>query len=255
MTADGPALYGDLADWWPLLSPPEDYAEEAAFYERTLVSACARPPRTMLELGSGGGNNASYLKRRFRMTLVDLSPGMLDVSRSLNPECEHVVGDMRTVRLGRRFDCVFVHDAVSYMTSEADLRRAVETARAHCAPGGAVLFAPDYVKETFRPGTEHGGADGMGDRSGEALRYLEWVWDPDPADDTYTVDYVVVVREADGTARVVHDRHVEGLFARGRWLDLLSESGLQEPQSLPLEISSVDPGAHEVLVAVAAPSP
>jgi SAM-dependent methyltransferase len=253
MTADGPALYGDLADWWPLLSPPEDYAEEAAFYERTLVSACARRPRTMLELGSGGGNNASYLKRRFRMTLVDLSPGMLDVSRSLNPECEHVVGDMRTVRLGRRFDCVFVHDAVSYMATEADLRRAVETARAHCAPGGAVLFAPDYVKETFRPGTDHGGADGLGDRLGEALRYLEWVWDPDPADDTYTVDYVVVVRGADGTARVVHDRHVEGLFARERWLNLLSESGFLEPRSLPLEISSVDPGAHEVLVA-AAPS-
>jgi trans-aconitate methyltransferase len=162
MTADGPALYRDLADWWPLLSPPEDHAEEAAYYERTLVSACARSPRTMLEPGSGGGNNASYLKRRFRMTLVDLSPGMLAVSRSLNPECEHLEGDMRTVRLGRQFDCVFVHDAVSYMATEADLRQVVKTARAHCAPGGAVLLAPDYVRETFRPSTTHGGIIGAG---------------------------------------------------------------------------------------------
>ena len=35
------------------------------------------------------------------MTLVDLSEEMLAVSRELNPECEHLQGDMRTLRLGR----------------------------------------------------------------------------------------------------------------------------------------------------------
>ena len=67
---------------------------------------------------------------------------------------------MRTVRLGRTFDCVFVHDAVCYMTTEHDLRAAIATAAAHCRPGGVVLMAPDYVRETFRPGTDHGGHDG-----------------------------------------------------------------------------------------------
>jgi trans-aconitate methyltransferase len=76
-------------------------------------------------------------KARFSVVLVDRSPGMLEVSRALNPECDHVEGDMRTVRLGRQFDCVFVHDAVCYMTTEADLRAAIETAYVHCAPGGA----------------------------------------------------------------------------------------------------------------------
>ena len=99
-----PKLYDDLFTWWPLLSAPEEYAEEAAFYERMLVGASARAPQTLLELGSGGGNNASHLKARFNMTLVDRSPGMLEVSRALNPECDHRVGDMRTVRLGRQFD-------------------------------------------------------------------------------------------------------------------------------------------------------
>ena len=126
-----PRLYDEFASWWPLLSAPADYAEEAAFYERTLIAACSVPPRTMLELGSGGGSNASHLKARFEMVLVDLSEGMLTVSRALNPECEHVQGDMRTVRLGRQFDTVFVHDAVCYMTTEDDLRKAIETAFAH----------------------------------------------------------------------------------------------------------------------------
>jgi len=60
-----PKMYEELASWWSLLSSPSEYEEEAAFYGNALVDACERPPRTVLELGSGGGNNASHLKARF----------------------------------------------------------------------------------------------------------------------------------------------------------------------------------------------
>ncbi len=70
-------MYGELASWWPLLSSADDYVEEAAFYQRVLLEHCARPARTLLELGSGGGNNASHLKARFDLTLVDLAPGQV----------------------------------------------------------------------------------------------------------------------------------------------------------------------------------
>ena len=73
------------------------------------------------------------------------------MSREINPELAHYQGDMRTVRLGRQFDAVFVHDAICYMTTEPDLRRAIETAFDHCKPGGVALFCPDYVAETSRP--------------------------------------------------------------------------------------------------------
>ena len=245
-----PKLYTELASWWPLLSAPGDYAEEAASYRELLLTACDAPPRTLLELGSGGGNNASHLKRHFeRVVLVDPSAGMLDVSRALNPECEHVEGDMRTVRLGRSFDCVFVHDAVCYMTSEADLRRAIETAFAHCRPGGVALFCPDHVRETFRPSTDHGGEDGGEEGGARGLRYLEWTWDPDPADTTYTVDYAYLLRSEDGTMHVVHDRHLEGLFARADWLRWLAEAGFRA-RVAPIEHSELEPGSYEVFVAV-----
>jgi len=238
-----PKLYHELATWWPVLSPPEEYAEEASFYRRALVEACDRKPQSLLELGSGGGNNASHLKAHFRMTLVDSSAAMLAVSRALNPECEHVEGDMRTVRLGRQFDCVFIHDAVCYMTTAVDLRQAVETAFVHCRPGGAALFAPDYVRENFRPSTDHGGQDGVQ----RSLRYLEWTWDPDPTDTTYLADYAYLLRAMDGTIRVEHDRHVEGLFARADWLRLLSEVGFH-PAALPFEHTDLDPCQHEVFI-------
>jgi SAM-dependent methyltransferase len=188
-----------------------------------MVATSRRPVERVLELGSGGGNNASHLKRHFTMTLVDLSAEMLSLSRSLNPECEHALGDMRTVRLAREFDAVFVHDAVSYITSRRDLRAAVETAFVHCRPGGAALFVPDDVRETFEPRTDHGGHDS--DTRG--LRYLEWAWDPDPHDETYLVDFAYLLRDGDGTTRVEHDRHVCGLFSRADWLDIMHAVGFR----------------------------
>jgi SAM-dependent methyltransferase len=237
-------MYRDLAPWWPLLSAPSEYAEEAEIYRRLLVEAADRPPVTVLELGSGGGNNASHLKGHFELTLVDLSAGMLEVSREANPECEHVQGDMRTVRLGREFDAVFVHDAVNYMTSTGDLRQAIETAAVHCRPGGVALFAPDHLREHFRTGTDHGGNDG----NGRAARFLEWTWDPDPLDTTFTVDYAYLLRDADGSVRVEHDRHVEGLFPRATWLELLADAGL-EARAVPVEHSELEPGSYELFVA------
>jgi SAM-dependent methyltransferase len=239
-----PKLYDELASWWPLMSAPADYEEEAAFYSTTLAAACKRPPRTVLELGSGGGNNASHLKARFDMVLVEPSAGMLTVSRALNPECEHIQGDMRTARLGRQFDAVFVHDAVAYMTTESDLRLAIETAFVHCRSGGAALFAPDAIRENFQPSTDHGGHDNQT----HGLRYLSWTWDPDPTDTTYVTDYAYLMRTPDGAVRVEHDRHVEGLFTRAVWLSLMSEAGFQ-PRAVIFDHSELAPGSYEIFVA------
>src|SRR5262245_21487114 len=103
---DLPKLYGELASWFHLLSSPKDYAEEAEFARSLIVESSPAHPVKVLELGSGGGNNASHLTAHFQMTLVDLSNGMLELSRKLNPECEHIQSDMKTLRLGRTFDAV-----------------------------------------------------------------------------------------------------------------------------------------------------
>jgi SAM-dependent methyltransferase len=218
---EGYQLYGGLAEWWPLISPPEEYAEDAAFAARVLGLA-AQPVREVLELGSGGGHNASHLRSRFIMTLVDASPGMLAVSRRLNPGCVHVEGDMRTIRLGQTFDAVFVHDAVDYMTSEDDLRLVMQTALTHCRPGGVTVFVPDNTTENFEPGTGYGGSDGD---DGRGARYLEWSWDPDPADTWTVTEYAFLLREPGGSVRAVHEMHRLGLFPRATWLRLLAESG------------------------------
>ena len=216
-------LYNELAEWWPIFSGPEEYREEAAFFSRVLTEARSPAPQTLLELGSGGGNNASHLKAHFKMTLVDVSPGMLAVSRALNPECEHLEGDIRTLRLGRTFDAVFVHDSVCHMTTEEDLRALMETAYEHCRPGGVALFVPDEVRESFVPSTDHGGNDSPRG----SVRYVQWTTDPDPSDTTIQVDFGILIRDEQGDMRVLHERHTHGLFARSVWMRLLRKVGFK----------------------------
>ena len=232
-------MYGELASWWHLLSSPDEYVEEATFFRKVFLEASDNLPRTILELGSGGGNNAYHLKAHFQMTLVDLSAHMLAMSRQLNPECEHIEGDMRTVRLNRLFDAVFVHDAIMYMTTLDDLQGAMETAYVHCQAGGVALFVPDHIRENFVPATDHGGHDGM-DR---AIRYLEWTYDPDENDTTYVTEYAYLLREGKDKVWVEYDRHINGLFGRADWLRLLRAVGF-EPRVV------VDEYERDVFIAV-----
>lgn len=216
-------MYTDLASWWPLISPPSHYVEEAADLLPTLMAAPDGPPRTLLELGCGGGSLASHLKGHLQLTLSDVSPQMLDVSRQVNPECDHVLGDMRTLDLGRTFDLVLVHDAIMYAVDEPAVRATLATASRHCRPGGAVVILPDCVRETFQPGATVHGEDAP---DGRALRFLEWTWDPDPDDTAFDVAYAFLLREADGSIRMEQDRHRAGLFPRGAWLTWMTEAGL-----------------------------
>jgi len=219
VSAERPKLYAGLAGWWQLISPTEDYADEAAFFKELFRTANAR---TILELGSGGGNVAWFLKRDFEMTLTDISGDMLAESRKQNPGLEHVEGDMRALRLGRTFDGVLIHDAIMYMTTEEDLRAALTTAHEHLRPGGVVVIAPDWTAETFEPRTAHEGTD-EGDRG---VRYLEWVWDADPNDTRANCEYVLALKEGD-ELRTVVDRQVVGVFPRATWLRLLEDVGFE----------------------------
>ena len=240
-----PLIYNEYAAWYHLFTAPEEYDEEEAIYSGAIIAASSSTPQTLLDLGCGGGNLAWHYKRRFEATLTDISAEILEQSRSINPECEHILGDMRTLRLGRDFDAVLVHDSVMYMTTEQDLRQAIETAFIHTRPGGVALFAPDCVRETFTSRTDHGGNDG----EGRAVRYLEWTWDSDPTDTTFETDFVLILRE-DGQPPQTFTTTTWRAYSRAPngssgW----AEAGFRATVH-PLIHSDVEPGTVEYFVAV-----
>jgi SAM-dependent methyltransferase len=237
--ADTPWLYRELADWWHLFSPPSHYVEESKDLLPELLAAPDAPPRTLLELGAGAGSLAYHFKGTLDLTLTDRSLQMLEISKRVNPECLHLLGDMTTMDLGRTFDLVLVHDAIMYATDPESLRAVFATAYKHLRPGGGAVFVPDCVQETFEAGTTTGGEDGP---DGRALRYLEWSWDPDPSDHCYEVAWAFLLREADGSVRTETDRHREGLFPRSTWLALMADIGF-------VARSRLDPWGRDVFAA------
>ncbi|MDP6491506.1 MAG: class I SAM-dependent methyltransferase, partial [Kiritimatiellia bacterium] len=161
----------------------------------------------------------------------------------LNPECAHVEADMRSVRLDRQFDAVFIHDAIVYMTTEEDVRAVLDTAAAHCREGGALLVMPDHTAETFVSTTGHGGIDA---EDGRGARYLQWSYDPDPEDVTYLTLFDVMLRHADGRIENHSEQHTCGLFDRATWLRLMKEAGF-DGRIVPFEHSELEEGACEMI--------
>jgi SAM-dependent methyltransferase len=213
-------LYDDLAWLWPLLSPHEQYRKDAQLYAAWLRNAAGGRVASVLELGCGGGHVSHHLPREWALTLVDRAPGMLDVSRRLNPHAEHVEADFTTMRLGRTFDAVLLHDAVMYCASREALAAAFQTAAAHLRPGGGFVVLPDVVKEDFVEMSTGGGAA----EGSQAARLLEWHWDPDPSDDTYQIDMAILYRDG-AEMKAAHDRHTLGLYPRNLYVKLLREAG------------------------------
>ena len=207
--ANGPSegeLYGDLAPWFHLLTPPEEYADEAALQPRAPARAASTGrSRRCSSSGRAAATSASHLQRSMRAHADRPVAGRCSRSaRRINPECEHLVGDMRTLRLGRTFDAVLVHDAICYMTTEADLRAAMATAFEHLRPGGAGRARarltsarrsrpePTTVGRTDRRRATAGQAAPCATSNGRPI--------PDPSDTTYQVDYAILTRD-EPTAR------------------------------------------------------
>ncbi|MEX0654680.1 MAG: methyltransferase domain-containing protein [Phycisphaeraceae bacterium] len=222
-----PRLYDDLAYLWPLLSPPEHYAAETATVRRVIDArmgpAAPGQRRTVLELGAGGGHTLHYLREDFDCVALDLSEPMLANCRALNPDVETVVGDMRTARLGRTFDAVLIHDAIDYMTTADDVRATLDTAAAHLAPGGVVLIAPTYTADAF---PEHETEQDHRANDDVALTYFGYVHDPDPADTTFELILLYIIKQPPtGPATVVEDRHTCGLFSVQAWATMMHDAG------------------------------
>lgn len=225
MQQNTPRLYSDLAWLWPLWGTPADYADWCHHVTRYIRQYAKRDLRTLLNLGCGGGKNVFNLKTSFEVTGVDISQAMLDLARTLNPECAFVLDDMRTCSLGQEFDAVLIDDAISYMTTRPELSAVFQTAYRHLADGGVLVVSPDITRETFcQNRTRVSYADITAKPPDTDIVFIENDYDPDPADDHYEGTLVYLIRKR-GQLRVESDRHLFGLFTLAVWRTALRDAG------------------------------
>lgn len=218
---DARRLYKDLSWTWPIVSPPEEYREEARQFWDFLRKTASGRVRNVLHLGCGAGHVDSQLKRYVDITGVDLSPSMLRLARRRNPEVTYRRGDMRSVRLGCAFDGALISDAVAYMQTSRDLTRAFATAYRHLRPGGAFVTYAEHLRGRLpqnytRPIHGREGRD--------EVVFVENLYDPDPHGATLEATFIYLIRRS-GRLTVETDRHVLGFFREPTWRRSLQEAG------------------------------
>lgn len=214
-------MYSEFADYIQLISPPKDYAKEAGYWRDVLRTKLGPGRHEILELGVGGGHNLSHLTNDFNATAVDISETMLEQCRKLNPDVTLHVGDMRTVRLRKKFKAVLIHDAIAYMLTVNDLRQTFATAAEHLEPGGVLITAPDCYRETYRPPKVDHSTHSDGETE---FTIVEYQYDPDSSDtQTETILFYFIRTQAG--LQVEQDRHVTGLFPLQTWLDTIADTG------------------------------
>jgi len=232
-----PRMYTDLAWTWPIVSALHNYDEESELFADRIREGARGEAATLLHLGCGGGHNDHYLRRHFAVTGVDLSPEMVANARRLNPEVEYLVGDMRTLRLGRTFDAVAILDSIMYMRTEEELAMAFATAWEHLRPGGVLLTYAEITTETFEEGRVSHHAGSGGDVS---VVLFEHEHDPDPEDSTFEYTAIYLVRDG-GPPTVQHEVHLMGLFPREAWVRRLEDVGFSvEEVPFPEELDDAE---------------
>jgi SAM-dependent methyltransferase len=147
-----------MTDVAPDGSPVAFYRRLPATGEPDLIHAAIAPGTSILDLGSGPGRIAGPLAALGHpVTAVDDGEGMI---AALPATVTGVVADARSVRLGRRFDCVLL---ASHLVNDPDHGPAfLATAVAHLAPGGSV------IAQTYPPGWDATDGVGKTNRLGDA---------------------------------------------------------------------------------------
>lgn len=117
---------------------------EGALYEKSWLDRfCALLPvgGRVLDCGCGAGEPiAKYLNERgYGVTGIDSSRAMIAMFRARLPTQRAVVADMRMLSLGEIFDGVLAWDSFFHLNHD-EQRRFFLTARAHAAPGAALMF-------------------------------------------------------------------------------------------------------------------
>lgn len=95
----------------------------------------------VLDLGCGGGDPVALhmAVQGFRITGLDSSPTLLALSRSRMPDQEWIVGDMRSLALGRQFDGILAWDSFFHLGRDDQLAMFGVFA-AHARAGTVLMF-------------------------------------------------------------------------------------------------------------------
>jgi SAM-dependent methyltransferase len=219
-----PSGYDAFAPFYDAFTAASDYEtftdEMLAVARRHGVTGSA-----LLDLACGTGKSFEPLMRRgFRVTACDASPGMLAEASLKAPQARLLCADIRELPALGSFDLVTcLDDSINYLGDEDELAAAFAGMARNLGPGGLAIFDLNSLRAyrtTFA-------RDAVSETDGT---FFAWRGLADPDADPGCVAEArieVFFTRADGSYERVTTHHRQRHFERERVLMLLEDAGLR----------------------------
>jgi ubiquinone/menaquinone biosynthesis C-methylase UbiE len=146
-------LYGRSAFYYDIIYSWKNYKKESEIISRFIRRYKKSPGNSLLDVACGTGNHIEYLKRKYSVEGLDVNRSMLNQAKRKHPDVRFYQGDMRTFRLGKKYDiitCLF--SAIGHVRARARLRKAISSMALHLKPGGLMELEPWITPGNWRVG-------------------------------------------------------------------------------------------------------
>ena len=117
--------------------------QEDIDYIKSLISKYHPVTKNVLSFGCGTGRHEFLLSEDYKVTGVDRSSEMLVIANDCRQteNNEFVLGDIRNVKLGKKFDtCVSLFHILDYLSTNKDLAEVFSNAHQHLNDDGLFVF-------------------------------------------------------------------------------------------------------------------
>lgn len=139
-------VFKEYSNYYDLIYKDKNYPEEAGYINK-LIKKYNPGSKSILDLGCGTGTHANLLAEYgYDVTGVDNSTEMLQVASSQKKEnlknnIEFIKGDIREIRLTKKFDnVVSLFHVFSYFVTNEDVKEFFTTVKEHIRNDGVFIF-------------------------------------------------------------------------------------------------------------------
>jgi SAM-dependent methyltransferase len=216
------------SNYYDLVYRTKDYRQEAEHVVDLIRRHERRNVQSIFEMGCGTGRHALEIEKLgYEISGIDLSAEMVKRAQAQGSiPSRFNVGDVRTYRSGRTYDCaVSLFHVASYQTANSDISSYLDTAALHLDPDGLFIFDFWYSPAVLSIRPERRVKRIESDIL-TVYRYAEPEIDYNA--NTVAVNYtLIIIDKATSRVEVINESHLMRHFSMPEMEGLLSQRRLE----------------------------
>lgn len=215
------ALYQSLAKYYDKIYKWKDYKKEVDFLE-WLFKRFKLKVNDILEVACGTGAHTVLLKERgYSILGIDINKEMLDVAKEKIKDVEFIQGDMRKLKLRRKFDCILcLFSSVAYNQNYDELEQTLKNFYNHLKEKGILVFDNGFFKDTFVEGYSR--IDVVDEKDLKLARFSS----SQKLEKNFKIVFAYILKE-NGKLDFDLDEHIVGMFEIKKVKKLMEKIGFR----------------------------